>query len=79
MEALDSALFSLETLIDYRASFDGSLLLEARTLDGSGEKWLEETAREVCPGKNVTVQVSPARPEDVPMYFGKRHIQYGRI
>ena len=75
MEKLASALFTLETLIDYRASFDGSLRLEASTLDGSGGKRLEETAREVCPGKNVTVQVSPARPEDVPMYFGKRHIQ----
>lgn len=79
MEALDSVLFPLETLIDYRASFDGVLHLEARTRDGGGEAWLEETAREACPGRAVTVQVSPACPEDVPMYMGKRHIQYGRI
>ena len=74
MEDLDSALFSLEALIDYRASFDGTLHLEAKTLNGSGGKWLEETARKVCPGKAVTVQVLPARPEDVPMYLGKRHV-----
>ena len=74
MEALDSALFSLEALIDYRASFDGTLRLEAKTLNGSGGMWLEETARKVCPGKAVTVQVLPARPEDVPMYLGKRHV-----
>ena len=75
MEKLDSALFSLESLIDYRASFDGTLYLEARTLDGSGEEWLRETAMQCCPGKNVTVQVSPARTEDVPMYMGKRYLR----
>ena len=79
MEALDSVLFSLETLIDYRASFDGTLRLEARTLDGGGEVWLRKAAMQCCPGRAVTVQVSPARPEDIPMYMGKRHIQYGRF
>ena len=75
VEQLDSALFSLETLVDYQASFDGTLCLEARTLDGSGEAWLKETAGKVCPNKAVTVQVSPAHPEDVPMYPGKRYVR----
>ena len=79
MEALDSALFSLETLIDYRASFDGVLHLEARTRDGGSEAWLRKAAMQCCPERAVTVQVSPARPEDVPMYLGKRYIQYGRL
>lgn len=79
IETLDSALFSLENLIDYRASFDRSLCLEARTLDGSGGKRLEETARKVCPGRAVSVLVSSAEPDDRPMYLGKRYVQYGRI
>lgn len=74
MEALDSALFPLENLIDYRARFDGTLHLEARTLDSSGEDFLLEAARKIC--KNVTVQVSPARPEDVPLYPGKRYVRW---
>ena len=74
MEKLDGALFSLETLIDYRASFDGKLRLEARTLDGSGGDWLKNTARQCCPGREVSVQVSPALSEDVPLYPGKRYV-----
>lgn len=74
MEALDSALFPLETLIDYRASFDGILRLDARTLDGSGERRLEEAARQCCPDAEISVRVSPARTEDTPMYLGKRHV-----
>ena len=75
MEALDSALFPLESLIDYRVSFDGTLRLEARTQDGSGESRLTEAARQCCPGKAVTVQVFPALAEDVPMYPGKRYVR----
>ena len=74
MERLDSVLFSLESLIDYRASFDGTLRLEARTLDGSGQGWLEQAVRRCCPGRQVSVQVFPAHPEDLPMYPGKRYV-----
>lgn len=73
MEALDSELFSLETLVDYRASFDGTL--DARTLDGSGGDRLAEAARRCCPGKAVTVRVSPALPSHRPMYLGKRFVE----
>lgn len=74
MERLDSALFSIKALVDYRAAFDGTLRLDARTLDGSGEDWLEQTARRCCPGRDVTVRVSPALAEDRPMYLGKRYV-----
>ena len=74
IEKLDSALFSLETLIDYQASFDGILRLEVRTLDGGGEEWLNYTARQCCPGREVWLRVSPALAADVPMYLGKRYV-----
>ena len=55
MEALDSALFPLESLIDYRASFDGRLHIDARTVDGLGADWLSRAAEKCCPGRRVAV------------------------
>lgn len=75
MEMLDSALFSLESLVDYRAFFDGTLHIEARTVDGNGGHWLRQTAGQCCPGRSVTVRVSPARPDHRPMYQGKRFVE----
>lgn len=75
MEALDSALFPVEGLVDYRAGFDGRLHLEARTIGGKGRQRLLEKARACCPGREVTVQVTPALPADRPMYLGKRFVQ----
>ena len=74
MERLDSALFSVETLVDYRAVFDGTLHIDARTVDGQGRERLTQTARHCCPGREVTVRVSPALVEDRPMYQGKRYV-----
>lgn len=75
MEALDSALFPLETLIDYRASFDGVLHIDARTVDGLGADWLARAAERCCPGRKVAVRVSPASPAMGPMYLGKRFVE----
>lgn len=75
MEALDSALFPLESLVDYRASFDGVLHIDARTLDGAGTDWLARAAEKCCPGKKVALRVSPASPAMGPMYMGKRFVE----
>ena len=75
MEALDSALFPLESLIDYRASFDGRLHIDARTVDGLGADWLARAAERCCPGRVVAVRVSPASPVMGPMYRGKRFVE----
>ena len=75
MEDLDSALFPLETLIDYRASFDGVLRIDARTVDGLGADWLARAAEKCCPGRRVAVRVSPAFPAMGPMYMGKRFVE----
>ena len=75
MERLDSALFSLETLVDYRAAFDGTLHIDARTVDGQGRERLTQAANDCCPGRTVMVRVSSAEPDDRPMYLGKRYVQ----
>ena len=75
MEALDSALFPMESLVDYRASFDGVLHIDARTVDGLGADWLARAAEKCCPGRKVAVRVSPASPAMGPMYMGKRFVE----
>ena len=81
IEALDSALFPLESLVDYRAGFDGALRIDARTTDGQGTDQLTRAAETCCPGVPVTVRVSQALPSHGPMYPGKRfvEVQNGKI
>ena len=74
MEDLDSALFAIPELVDYRAVFDGRLHIDARTVGGRGGDSLRRAAQACCPNRDVTVQVSAALGSDRPMYLGKRHI-----
>ena len=75
METLDSVLFALPELVDYRASFGGALRIDARTLGASGKEALLKIAQSCCPGVSVAVRVSPALPSDHPMYPGKRFVE----
>ena len=75
MEALDSALFPMPTLVDYRAGFDGILHIDARTVEGCGGEQLRQAAQNCCPGVPVQVRVSPALPSMGPMYMGKRFVE----
>ena len=75
LEARDSALFPMGSLVDYRASFDGVLHIGARTVDGLGADWLARAAEKCCPGRKVAVRVSPASPAMGPMYMGKRFVE----
>ena len=68
MEELDSKLFPIPDLIDYRASFDGKLTIEARTLRPVPESAIST----LCPGAWITT--TPATPADRPMYPGKRYV-----
>lgn len=74
MEALDSVLFRLPGLVDHRARFDGVLRIEARTQIPGMEEWIRRTAGDCFPQTPVTVEAALCRPEDRPMYLGKRHI-----
>ena len=74
MEELDSKLFHIPELIDYRASFDGGLRIEARVLDAGSEVQICSAARELYPELQIEVHASACQPFDRPMYPGKRHI-----
>ncbi len=76
MEALDSVLFSVPELADCRASFRGTLEIEARTLSGGGEAEIRKAARSLYPQETICVHTSQIQPGDRPMYLGKRHIVY---
>ncbi len=74
METLDSALFPIPGLVDYRVCFDGRLEIEARTLAPDLEETLLETAKHLYPQEKIRIHTSLAQPTDRPMYLGKRHI-----
>ena len=71
---LDSTLFGIKGLVDYRASFDGQLTIEARTLDLGLEMQIYSTAKTVYPDLSIVVHTSFCQRSDHPMYLGKRHI-----
>lgn len=74
IEELDSKLFHIPELVDYRASFDGKLTIEARTLCEGVQRQIYDGAKEIYPELQINVQTSLCRQSDRPMYLGKRHI-----
>ena len=74
IEELDSKLFHIPELVDYRASFDGKLTIEARTLCEGVQRQIYDGAKEIYPDLQINVQTSLCRQSDRPMYLGKRHI-----
>ena len=74
IEELDSALFTVPELVDYRAYFAGKLVIEARTLTPGLEAVLCQAAGKCCQQAPVVVKTSPCRLSDRPMYLGKRHV-----
>ncbi len=77
IEMLDSLLFFVPELVDYRAGFDGRLEIEARTLVPNVERKLLELAQSLYPQESIRVHTSLVQPTDRPMYLGKRHIVQG--
>ncbi|MGM9626842.1 MAG: DVU_1553 family AMP-dependent CoA ligase [Faecousia sp.] len=77
MEALDSALFQLPGLVDYRAAFDGCLRLDLRLTPEGSENAILGAAQRLYPGCTLVLHSQPARLEDRPLYLGKRHVEYG--
>lgn len=74
MEALDSALFALEDLVDYRATLNGGLLLDARTRKPGLEAQIKALAESCCPGISAEVKTESCSLSHRPMYLGKRHV-----
>lgn len=74
IEELDSVLFCIPQLVDYRASYDGNLSITARTLEGNTEESILQAAKQRYPDQQITVDTSACQETDRPMYLGKRHI-----
>lgn len=74
MEELDSLLFRVPELVDHRASFDGRLIIEARTLCSGLEAKLRSAAKARYPDLQIQVHTSVCQLSDRPMYPGKRYL-----
>ena len=74
IEELDSQLFRIPDLADYRASFDGRLIIEARTLCEGLQMQILGAAKALYPDLQMEVHASSCLHSDRPMYLGKRHI-----
>lgn len=74
IEELDSQLFRIPDLADYRASFDGRLIIEARTLSEGLQMQILGAAKALYPDLQMEVHASSCLHSDRPMYLGKRHI-----
>jgi len=74
IEELDSALFPIPGLVDYRASFDGGLHIEARCLGADETASIRTAAERIYPEVEISVSAVAASPSHRPVYMGKRHI-----
>jgi len=74
IEELDSKLFHIPELLDYWASFDGKLTIEARTLCEGVQRQIYDAVKEIYPDLQINVHTSLCRQSDCSMYLGKRHI-----
>ena len=74
IEELDSQLFRIPGLADYRASFDGRLIIEARTLSEGLQMQILGAAKALYPNLQMEVHTASCLHSDRPMYLGKRHI-----
>ena len=72
MEALDSVLFPIPGLVDYRASKGKALTIEA--FGTAAAEAIEAAAGQRYPHQALRVTVTPARRDQRPAYLGKRHI-----
>ena len=74
MEQLDSALFPIPGLVDYRASFDGILHLDCLCSELDIVQQMRAAIAERYPGLETDITVVPAARSHYPLYLGKRHI-----
>ena len=75
MEILDSALFRISELVDYRVSLDEMLHVEAFCTDSEGvEEKILDAVKKIYPHLEVAVSVECCGLDHRPAYLGKRHI-----
>ena len=74
IEKLDSNLFAIPGLVDYRASCGKALAIEARGLNTGIREEIYQAVRRLYPDVAVRVSVAVASMSDCPMYIGKRYV-----
>jgi phenylacetate-coenzyme A ligase PaaK-like adenylate-forming protein len=74
MEALDSALFRIPGLVDYRVTQTSGLHLDARITGSVTEAAFVAAVQEIYPSCPVSVQLEHCRREHRPLYPGKRYL-----
>lgn len=75
MEELDSVLFRLPGLVDYRARLDGKLHIEARTTQENMENTIQQALQLRYAQLKPSVSTARCCPEHRPMYLGKRYLE----
>lgn len=74
IEKLDSALFQIPALVDYRASYDGKLHLDCRCKDVSAIDLIASTIKMKYPQLEIQIDATLIVGEDRPQYLGKRYV-----
>ena len=75
METLDSRLFHIPELVDYWASWDGTLRLHCLCLRPDTADRICAAVKQVYPGQKVIVTTEAAAREHRPSYLGKRYLE----
>ena len=75
MEVLDSELFRIPELVDYRASLDDKLRIEASCTDSEGvEQKILDAVKKCDPSWEAAASVELCSLDYRPAYLGKRHV-----
>ena len=75
IEALDSALFSVQTLVDYQAALEcDTLQITARTLNVEAKPAIAAHAKQIFPDKEILIHENLCCVEDTPLYPAKRYL-----
>ena len=74
IEKLDSTLFRIPELVDYRASLDGNLVLEVRAKETGIKAQIQNAVAERYPHARIALDIACCQLSDRPMYLGKRHV-----
>lgn len=74
IEELDSRLFQLSWLVDYRAYYDGILHLDCFCLEQQSVEQVRTSVQKQFPQINAEISMTTVLLEHRPAYLGKRHV-----
>ena len=74
MEALDSVLFQIPELVDYRAVYDQGLFLDICGKKGISQDSIHKMVKKMYPQINVMYSLMLADRKQTPLYPGKRYV-----